>query len=191
MVAAVAYGVVHDQITVRLCLAYFSLAHPPLFPVASPTLLALCWGVASTILLGAIFGSLLAVVSQSPNLPPVAFFPLLRGVLRLLAAMACGATLAGLVGFALARRGLVVPPGGLAAAIPPSGHARFVAVWFAHMASYAVGFLGTGIWLNSFWRQRGRPPVLSPLPRSRAARLRVALLFAIIVLVCYVRFVRR
>ena len=35
---AVVYGLIHDQITVRLCVEYFSLAHPPLFPVSSPTL---------------------------------------------------------------------------------------------------------------------------------------------------------
>src|ERR1700722_16293989 len=56
---AVVYGIIHDQITVRLCVEYFSLAHPPLFPVSSPTLLGLCWGLAATVGVGLVLGYLL------------------------------------------------------------------------------------------------------------------------------------
>ena len=36
--AAVLYGVVHDQVTVRICLEYFTRAHPAIFPTSSPVL---------------------------------------------------------------------------------------------------------------------------------------------------------
>lgn len=39
--AAVAYGVAHDQVTVRVSLEYFTVGHPPVFDTTSPTLLAL------------------------------------------------------------------------------------------------------------------------------------------------------
>ena len=41
IVAAVAYGIVHDQITARLCVEYFTVAHPPLIHTSSPTVLGL------------------------------------------------------------------------------------------------------------------------------------------------------
>jgi hypothetical protein len=35
--AAVLYGVLHDQITARVCLEYFTVFHPPVFATQSPT----------------------------------------------------------------------------------------------------------------------------------------------------------
>jgi hypothetical protein len=52
-VAAIAYGVIHDQITARLCVEYFAIAHPPLFHTTSPTVLGICWGIAATFAVGA------------------------------------------------------------------------------------------------------------------------------------------
>ena len=37
--AAVVYGVIHDQITARVCVEYFTVGHPPIFPTDDPTLL--------------------------------------------------------------------------------------------------------------------------------------------------------
>jgi hypothetical protein len=48
VVAAVLYGIVHDQVTARICVEYFLVFHPPIFPTQSPTLLALGWGVIAT-----------------------------------------------------------------------------------------------------------------------------------------------
>jgi len=44
----VAYGLVHDQVTVRVSLEYFTIGHPQLITTSSPTLLALFWGAAAT-----------------------------------------------------------------------------------------------------------------------------------------------
>ena len=46
--AAVVYGVVHDQVTVRVCIEYFTIGHPPVLGIESPTLLGLYWGVVAT-----------------------------------------------------------------------------------------------------------------------------------------------
>jgi len=48
VLAAIGYGIVHDQVTVRVCLEYFTIFHPRLISSTSPTLLALAWGVAAT-----------------------------------------------------------------------------------------------------------------------------------------------
>lgn len=41
MAGAVAYGIVHDQITIRISAEYFTIAHPRVFATESVTLLAL------------------------------------------------------------------------------------------------------------------------------------------------------
>lgn len=37
----VLYGVLHDQITARICVEYFTIGHPPISPTSDPTLLGL------------------------------------------------------------------------------------------------------------------------------------------------------
>ncbi|MFZ0335817.1 MAG: hypothetical protein WAL69_16905, partial [Candidatus Acidiferrales bacterium] len=46
--AAIAYGIVHDQVTIRVCPEYFTVAHPHIFRTGSLTLIALGWGVVAT-----------------------------------------------------------------------------------------------------------------------------------------------
>jgi hypothetical protein len=45
ILAAVSYGICHDQVTARICIEYFTIGHAPVFRTTSPTLLALGWGV--------------------------------------------------------------------------------------------------------------------------------------------------
>ncbi|WP_165230970.1 hypothetical protein [Aquisphaera insulae] len=42
---AVLYGILHDQVTARICLDYFTVAHPPVFATESPTWLGAGWGI--------------------------------------------------------------------------------------------------------------------------------------------------
>jgi len=65
VLAAVAYGVVHDQVTVRVCVEYFTVGHPPVFPTDDPTLLGLGWGVLATWWVGVLLGLGLAVAAAA------------------------------------------------------------------------------------------------------------------------------
>jgi hypothetical protein len=38
VVAAIFYGIVHDRVTAHICVEYFSVFHPSIFPTHSPTL---------------------------------------------------------------------------------------------------------------------------------------------------------
>jgi hypothetical protein len=38
--AAIVYGILHDQVTARVCVEYFTIGHPPIFHTDDPTLLA-------------------------------------------------------------------------------------------------------------------------------------------------------
>jgi hypothetical protein len=187
------YGVVHDQITARLCIEYFTLAHPPLFPVSSPTLLALCWGVAATLGVGLVLGFLLAQASQSPGLPGMPISSLYRPLLVVLGVTAAAAIMAGWGGFALSERSILVLTELRADAwvelLPRSEQNRFMAVWFAHSASYLFGFVGGGILIFRIWDRRQRPRLLTILPQSKIGVVRAALVVAALVAIVWLRFI--
>jgi hypothetical protein len=188
IVAAVAYGIVHDQFTARLCVEYFTVAHPPLIHTSSPTVLGFFWGTIATIGLGLLLGVVLALVSQSPGLPPVPVRRVFKLIAGLLALTAIAAALAGVIGFELSRRSIVCIPATLAHLVPSDHHHRFMAVWFAHGASYLVGVTGGLLLIFRIWRERGRPRVLSVFPRTRAAVVRAVILIAIAALIIWLRF---
>ena len=174
---AVAYGIIHDQITARLCIEYFTVAHPPLVHTTSPTLIALAWGVAATFWVGLVLGLPLALASQSPSdQPPVPLARIGKDIAALLAVMAVAAFFAGVIGFELSRGGSLSMPDCWADDIPVTQHHRFMAAWFAHGASYLFGLLGGIFLIFATWNRRGRPAVLHILPQSGSAALRAILL---------------
>ena len=155
--AAVCYGVVHDQVTARVCVEYFTVAHPPVFHTDSPTLLGLGWGVIATWWVGALLGSPAALVSLWGNkLPKLAARDLIRPLAVLLGITGCLALLAGVLGYVLGRAGMGVLEGDLASAIPADKHAAFLAAAAAHLTSYGCGSLGGIVLCFWIWRRRRR-----------------------------------
>jgi hypothetical protein len=142
IMAAVVYGVLHDQVTARICVEYFTIGHPRYFDTESPTLLGLGWGIIATWWVGLALGLELAIVARAGNRPPIGVRTLIRPVCRLLCRMALFAFLAGLLGYLMASLGRVSMPEGLAGRVPRDRHAAFLADGFAHAASYIVGFFG-------------------------------------------------
>ena len=139
--AAVFYGLIHDQITARICIEYFTVAHPRVLDTASPTLIGLYWGIAATWWVGFMLGVPLAVACRAGSRPQLSFSQLVRPIGILLLCMAVCALVSGIIGFVLTSRG-IVSVGYWASAIPASAHARFFADAYSHLASYAAGFLG-------------------------------------------------
>jgi hypothetical protein len=156
IVAAVAYGMVHDQFTARICVEYFTVAHPLVFNTNDPTLLGIGWGIAATWWVGLVLGVALAIVAQAGQRPKRSAGSLLRPVAWLLVVMAGCALAAGILGWVLARNGTVLLTGRLAENIPSTRHADFVADLFAHSASYIVGFAGGIVILFLVWYARSR-----------------------------------
>jgi len=157
LVAAMGYGVVHDQITARICVEYFTVGHDNPFPTDDPTLLGLAWGVFATWWAGLIMGVALVVAAQSGKRPKRPAASLVRPVLRLLAVMAVCAFAAGVGGYVAAESGVVVLNRDLAARLPQSKHADFLACGAAHLASYWVGFVGGGLQMAAIFVGRKRP----------------------------------
>ena len=91
---------------------------------------------------------------------------LYRPLLILLSVTAVASTLAGCVGFALSDRSILVLPELRADSwvdlLPRSQQNRFMAVWFAHGASYLFGFVAGGVLIFRIWNERHRPRLLGP-----------------------------
>jgi hypothetical protein len=139
--AAVFYGIVHDQVTARVCVEYFTIGDPPIFGTHSPTLLALDWGVIATRWMGAFLGFWVASSARLGRWQRLDANQLVRPVLVLLGIMAISALIAGVIGYTKARHG-EIQLGFYEALLDKSTQQRFIADWWAHQASYAVGFLG-------------------------------------------------
>ena len=65
ILAGAVYGILHDQVTVRVCLEYFTVFHPNIFHTQSPTLLALGWGVLATWWVSIFLGIMLVIAARA------------------------------------------------------------------------------------------------------------------------------
>jgi hypothetical protein len=152
---SIAYGMLHDQVTARICIEYFTIGHPPVFGSADPTLLGLAWGIHATWWAGAFVGLGLAVAARSGRRRRIEPEELTRPVLTLIGVMAAAAALSGGLGYLAAREGFLRLQGTLGTSVPPSRHVAFIAAGCAHGASYWVGFIGgLVLWIRT-WRKRG------------------------------------
>lgn len=131
------YGVLHDQITARICLEYFTVWHPHLIDSTDPTVVALAWGIAATWWVGLGLGVPLAWAAHGKKRRRVPISTLMPKMALLFGTMAGVATLCGIVGYDLA-------PTEMAARAGYEGEQvrGFLADLFAHNASYGVGIVG-------------------------------------------------
>lgn len=73
ILAAVTYGILHNQVTARICVEYFTIGHPQIIGSTSPTLLGLAWGIVATWWVGLPLGIGLAFAARGnrgPNCEP-------------------------------------------------------------------------------------------------------------------------
>ena len=102
VLAAVVYGILHDQVTARICLEYFTIGHPQLIDSESPTVLGLFWGVVATWWLGLPLGVGLAICARYGKRQKLSVPDLLQPVGRRLIGMFAVAMLGGIVGLSAA-----------------------------------------------------------------------------------------
>ena len=157
--ASILYGILHDQVTARVCVEYFTIGHPRVMESESPTLLALYWGVVATWWVGLPAGLLLAISGRAGREPRRSARDLLRPLAVLLGTMAILAMAAGFAGYATAQAGGVRLVPRLAQRVPSDRHFAYIAVLWAHLASYASAALGTIVLcLHTAWRRYRRVP---------------------------------
>jgi len=150
---AVEYGVIHDFITASICKEYFTQGLRPSLPAHWGSVwLAIYFGVACTWWAGLISGLLLTK-----------FWPKLkmRTLMKLSQGLCLGgllvASVAGMVGYSLAVKGLFVLPMRIESKISLQVKDLYLAVWAAHLASYGFWSFAIGaICLFHFWSGRRR-----------------------------------
>lgn len=157
VLAAVLYGIVHDQITIRICPEYFTIAHPHISDTKSLTLLAVMWGVIATWWVGLPLGIAIGLAARVGRLPKLEPRRAWRWMLLLLFVMGTFALVAGGAAWAFELGGKFrEQAAGLAQRIAPEMHNRFVAAYAMHLTSYIVGAVG-GVTLAVMaivWRYR-------------------------------------
>jgi hypothetical protein len=154
----IVYGVVHDQITVRICVEYFTVFHPDIFGTDNPTLLGLGWGVVATWWVGLFLGIPLAVVSRAGARPKRTSKQLFRPIGLLLILTACVACLAGLFALVAASNDWIRVAEPWASRIPADKHVLFLVDLWMHNGSYVAGFVGGLILIASVWHSRRTVP---------------------------------
>lgn len=142
VIAAVTYGIIHDEVTARICVEYFTIGHPPVFATDDPTLLGLAWGIYATWWVGLLLGVPLVMTARFGNWPKRSARSLIPPIACLMLATAICAAIAGAIGWMLARNGVVFMLNDLAARVPREKHVPFLTCLWAHSASYVVGFVG-------------------------------------------------
>jgi hypothetical protein len=157
VLAAIVYGIAHDQVTARVCVEYFTIGHPPIFDTESPTLLGLGWGVLASWWVGLFLGIGLALAARAGKRPRRQVRSFVVPVALLMAFTGCAAVAAGVAGYCLASLNLVKLVGPLAVEVPPHRHVVFLADAWAHGASYVVGTVGGLGLIVHTWRSRRQP----------------------------------
>jgi len=180
--AGVVYGILHDQVTARLSLEYFTVAHPRVIASESPTALAAVWGLRAAGPPALALGLVLALAARAGPGPRRPARALVAPVGRLLGAMAAGALVAGAAGWIAGRAGWLAVPELLAGRIASGAQPGFLAAWGATLAAYAIG-LGGGLALARRTWQSRRTTVSAPRPsRPPGALLQRGALAALAVL---------
>ncbi len=169
--------IIRDMATARICVEYFTVGHVRILDTESPTVLGLVWGVIATWWVGLMLGIPLAIAARAGHRPKRDVRSLVRPISQLLLVTAVSALAAGIVGFLLARNGVLILAEPFASRVPRDRHARFLTDGATHLASYVLGFLGGLVVIARVWRSRKRvrpadfTPTLAPghpqgFPRS-------------------------
>ena len=168
--AAILYGILHDQVTARICIEYFTIGHPPMFGTDNPTVLAIAWGILATWWVGFLLGVPLALAARVGSRPKRDAKTFIRPIAVLLTVIAGCALAAGIIGRLLAGAGVAYLLGPLATRVPLEKHVAFITDLWAHDASYLVGFIGGMVIIVQTWRLRKRPVVRSPNASNAAIK---------------------
>ena len=142
-----AYSLVHEQVTARISLTYFTVNHPPVFGgLQDPTLLGLIWGLVGIWGVGLPLSLLLAVAARGGRFPRLVARDLVRPLVGLLGVMVVVALLSGFIGYAGTRpkpaADYGVPQETPDARREAADRAPLNAVRASHQGSYAAGIAG-------------------------------------------------
>ena len=132
------YGIVHNQLTTRISLEYFTIGHHKIIDSTSPTLLGIAWGIYSNWWVGLSLGILLAVVGRAGHWKKRDAYSFIKPLCFISLVSIIGAGIAGFLGYMLTDNGVLGLSAPLSTAVPASNHASYIAALWMHTASYFV-----------------------------------------------------
>ena len=103
----ITYGVLHDQVTIRICPEYFTVFHPHLIDTGSLTVLAAAWGVVATWWIGLPIGLTLGLAATTGIRPRRTARQVVPSIVIGLGLTAGAAALAGMLGFLAGQSAIV------------------------------------------------------------------------------------
>lgn len=142
MATAIIYGIVHNQITVRISLEYFTIGHREIISSTSPTMLGIAWGIHPNWWVGLSMGVFLAIAGRAGKWPKRNVRSFVKPILLLFLISGAASATAGIMGYRLTNSGTLGLYGPLASSVPASGHAAYISALWMHTASYTVGTMG-------------------------------------------------
>jgi hypothetical protein len=158
LIGAIGYGIVHDQITVRICPEYLTEWHPTIIASSDPTIVALAWGVFATWWFGLILGAGLALFATVGPWSPAPWPWIVRSVIGIFGIAALSATVAGLI---VSLGGFEANQAFFGPIFPPEDSAKWKAMLVVatiHTTSYIAAASSAGvagiILLALRWRQK-------------------------------------
>jgi hypothetical protein len=159
---AVAYAIIHDNITARLCIEYFTVGHRRAFRSDSPTLHALHWGVVATWWVGLGLGIVVACAARLGPREALAPREIVRPLLRTLMWLGAIAGMAASAMYVFTDSGQhqFHLPGPMFDRIPRDKHWAFAVCWASHVTSYYAG--GAFALFLAIRRYRSRRSASSP-----------------------------
>jgi hypothetical protein len=152
--SAVLFGILHNQITVRICEEFYTVAHRPIPGFDSPSLIALASGVLATWWMGILIGFLLACTARLGSWPQLSVTRVAYRLGIFFITLITLTALSGLIGYQLATRQIIALGTTFADRIPTTSHNAFLTNLWIHSTSYLLSFLGSIILAVGILRRR-------------------------------------
>ena len=145
VVASIGYGLIHDQITIRICPEYFTVWHPHLVDTSNLTVVALAWGVVATWWMGAFLGLMIGLASTIGRLPLAPRSMILKAYAWIMGLSGLLAILVGVLTWQFVARAPSSIAGARISAMSADTQHRFVTDLAIHNTSYNVAALAAFI----------------------------------------------
>ncbi len=142
ILSAMLYGIVHNQVTVRINLEYFTIGHRQIINSTSPTLLGIAWGIHPNWWVGLSMGVVLSLAGRAGKWPKRDARSFIKPLLILFLISGISSAAAGILGYKLANSGTLALYEPLSSQVPASGHASYISALWMHTASYTAGTMG-------------------------------------------------
>jgi hypothetical protein len=156
ILSCITYGIIHDQITARICVEYFTIGHPPVVLTDDPTTLGLVWGIIATWWVGVQLGVPLAIIARAGSRPKQTIRFIAFRIVVLMACIGLFSAVSGIVGYFAASQGWVYLTGFLAEAVPAEKQIPFLTDMWIHSASYLGATVGGISLMIRVWKSRSQ-----------------------------------